>query len=1206
MPDRSQYLVDPQTGKAAVVDSADVQRAVESGYTPASDEQVARLNTKLSAQQDTFGGVKAFAEKAVEALPPVALAGIPAAAMAAIPSLEEYGQPKNWEEYSKARQAKETREGLARTLAKYTTVSGLEQTLGISSAEDIKAREEEYPIASGAGTIAGILSPSIAGAAAKRIPGAIKGAADAAAKLAATEAAASAAIEAGSTEGVALARAAVDQAPRVQALQQAADKTLTSRAIKSLSADTFNRSAEDAIKRTIELTPGLSRISPVAKEIVSKSLSVPIGSAIEGALLTSGQIADETALGRTDLASEKILAELEEGALFNAGVSSVLGLTGVGARGLIRAGKAGASKTRDFIVEKFPAVSAWMTGGDIEDIATATTRRGELKDKSLREMINERLGSVGEAPVMRETLPMPEAPVAKPKPIKPEIIKTEAGRFRTPSETFTPSSGPVAPTLKPSEANKIAREFSDILEQRHKATSDLEMWANAELRKIETGKIIDTRVNRQTAELEQQMLDSIGTRTPTFAENVMLEDIRSGRAAAIPYRNAAYGLLEDAKRLVSLVDDPLKYPDVVRKRMSDAAEKLESFLSTDPSPAEIHSKLKKMKRDIWDKTIPREERASIKLADQMSNGAIMGLHRRFVDMLSDSDLWGYAGKREAEFNQMLTERDPAVKRHLKDFFKLVPTKGGNKVYEIDREAVLKKVRKLKIDPATGMPDEASVGWLRNMKTVLDSDSRLIDEVQKTDLYAKQNFNKEMLAETLREASAASSKAIDEAMSAAANKVKLAEFSAAKAAHKLETETARAEFNAQQAIKQQKELEAKAASEVAKASSKEEAVAIRAEYKRTLEAYKAETEAAEKEYQQAKAASIEDKRLAAEELKSASEQYKELLAKRDADISKRLNAIGSGAKAGGLMDAIDVAHKGAALGYYIHPVIGWLASIGAGATKLASNPERNMKTLASLERMANSASRKIDAGTSAIIRSGAPTTIRRLATAGTVLSAKQEREQYQKNIDSVRTLAAGDDNAFNKLDEFNGPLSDDAPGIASHANTVTSAAASYLDSKAPRPPANLPPMQLKGWQPTDAQVREYNRIHRTVDMPLSILADASEGTLIRQQVQAVEAVYPALMGEIRDRIVTGLEENPDITASRRRTISMLLGVDIDGQTSPAMAMSAQSLYQQQQQQQPEAKMPASRAGKLNIANRAEYDTTARREAQRGVGSWNRMR
>lgn len=1099
MPDRSQYLVDPQTGKAAVVDSADVQRAVEAGYTPASDEQVTRLDAKLAAKQDPLGGVKAFTEKAAEAV--IGIAGIPATAMAAIPSLEEYGQPKNWEEYSKARQARETREDIARTLAKYTTVSGLEQTLGISSAEDIKAREEEHPIASGAGTIAGILSPSIAGAVAKRIPGAIKAAADATAQLAATEAAAAAAIDAGSVEGVTLARQAVAQAPRVKALQEAADKTLASRVIKSASTDTLHRSAEDAIKRTIELTPGLNRVSPVAKEIVSKSLSVPIGSAIEGALLTSGQIADETALGRTDLTSEKVLAELAEGALLNAGVSSALGLAGVGARGLIRAGKVGASKTRDFIVEKFPSVSAWMTGGDIEDIATATKRRAELKDKSLREMINERLGSVGEAPVMRETMPMPEAV-----------------------------------PLRPSEANKVARELSDILEQRHKATSDLEMWANAELRKIETSKIIGTRVARQTAELEQQMLESIGNRTPTFAEDMMLESIRSGEAAAVPYRNAAYGLLDEAKRLTSLIDDPLKYDDVVRKRMSDTAEKLEAFLSKDPSPAEIHSKLKKMKRDIWDKKIPADERAKIKLADQMSNGAIMGLHRRFVDMLSDEALWGYAGKREAEFNQMLTERDPAVKRHLRDFFSLMPVEGGKKVYEVDREAVLKAVKGLKIDPATGMPDEASVGWLRNLKDVLDSDARLIDEVGKTDLYARQNFNKDMLAETLRQTSSASGKAMDEAIAVAMNKAKQAEFKAAKAVSAADKKVAQAEFDA------------------------------------------------------------------------ATSEYNRLKQQRDADISGRLQAIGSGARAGGLMDAIDVAGKGAMLGYYIHPTVGFLASVATGAIKLASNPERTMKTLASLERMANSASKKIDAGTAAIVRSGAPSTLRGIATAGAVLSAKQERQQYQKNIESVRALTGSDDGMFDRLDEFNGPLADDAPGIASHANTVTSAAASYLDSKIPKPPANLPPMQLKNWQPTDAQVREYNRIHRTIDMPLSILSDASEGTLTRQQVEAVTAIYPALMGEIRDRIVAGLEENPDITASRRRTISMLLGVDIDGQTSPSVALSAQSLYGSQQQPQPTqgAQMPVSRASKLNMANRAEYNTAARKQAQEGVGSWNRSR
>jgi hypothetical protein len=53
------------------------------------------------------------------------------------------------------------------------------------------------------------------------------------------------------------------------------------------------------------------------------------------------------------------------------------------------------------------------------------------------------------------------------------------------------------------------------------------------------------------------------------------------------------------------------------------------------------------------------------------------------------------------------------------------------------------------------------------------------------------------------------------------------------------------------------------------------------------------------------------------------------------------------------------------------------------------------------------------------------------------------------------------------------------------------------------------------------------------------------------------------------------------------------------------MSAQAAYgQAQQQESAKGQVPLSRASKLNMADRAEYNTAARKEAQRGVGMWNR--
>ena len=217
----------------------------------------------------------------------------------------------------------------------------------------------------------------------------------------------------------------------------------------------------------------------------------------------------------------------------------------------------------------------------------------------------------------------------------------------------------------------------------------------------------------------------------------------------------------------------------------------------------------------------------------------------------------------------------------------------------------------------------------------------------------------------------------------------------------------------------------------------------------------------------------------------------------------------------------------------------------------------------------------------------------------------EREEYEQNIARVRQLSSDEDAIQQHLDDSVGGLRHDAPRISGHAEATTAAAIGYLSNQAPVPPPNLSPMQAKAWQPSDAQVRQYNQLYRTVDMPLSILSDASQGTLTRQQVDAINAVYPTLMGEIRQRIVKRIEENPDISASSRRMASLILGLDLDGQFSPATFNSAQQMYQQQMPPPAQQQMPVYRAKGLGASGRSGAETEAWRAAQRGVGSWNKQ-
>lgn len=1170
MADRRSYLVDPATGQASVVALEDIKRAEESGWTPASKEQRVALDAQLAAEADPLGGVKAFAEKAVGALPPVALAGIPAALTAVVPSIDELRYKQGTPEYEGARQE---RERLARTLAKYTTPSGIAQTLGLTTEEAIKAREEQYPVASGLGTVAGMLSPVVATSVAKRLPGAIGEAARAGAALAAEETAAAAALEAGNVEGVTLAQRALAAAPRVQALEAAAKQSKTAQLIDAASGRQIFEGTKNAFRRAADVLPGLSNASPVAKDIVAKSLALPVGSAIEGALYRTGQIADETALGRQDLSAEKILSEISEDALFSGGIAGALGLGVAGAYKTIKGARAATSKIRDYMVDRFPEFSASVTGGDVDDIRYITQRRAEIKQKGLRDLIGERV-AMPEAPTLRE--------VSGPEPMVTPPLRSTIPMPEAPVKRTVPTVAPEA--LRPSEANKVAKELSDMLEARKSAMDGLEMYANAELRKIEMPRLIKMRLQRQTKELEQGMMESLAGRTPSFAEDIMLEQIRSGEAAAKPYRDAAEGLLGNARSLYGMTDDPAKYPSVVRRAMGDFVERFESFLAANPEPDAIHSKIKKLKQEVFDMPAgkTREEMAQIAAAKRDAGGAFNRLYGQFAEFLSDVDLWGFAGKREAEFNRMLTERDPIKREHLKGFFKKVAAPGGKTVYEVDREGIATAIKQLRIDPVTKTPDESSVAFFNNLNRLLSSDSKVIEEVERTAQYANENFNKEMLEATLQEVRRTIGNAADEGLLRAANAAKKAEAKLAQVERRAEVAKANEEFAAAKA--EYKRLEG-LATEDARAARAELEQVIDSQ-RRTIEAYKEQRVAAAAEFSEAKSL------------------YQEMLKERNADIDARLKTLGAGASAGGLKDALGIIGTGALVGKFVSPFLAVPIEMAAGSLLLASNPAKTLKTFAELERLIQKTNAKIDVGVSKL--TGIPTrvTAELPVSSLAVGSATAERAKFREIAKTITALQR-DDDLSSHLEDSTGPLRYDAPGISTNADATTSRAAMYLAGNLPKPPPNLPPMLATKWEPSDAQVREFNTLYRTVDQPTSILADAGRGTLVRKQVEAVSVVYPELTAEIRQRIIDGLEENPNISAPRRRVISMILGVDIDGQTGPQIGMAAQSVYGSQPQEPQGAQLKAYQGRALNMDSRSARETSEWRKAQEGVGRWNRI-
>jgi hypothetical protein len=205
--------------------------------------------------------------------------------------------------------------------------------------------------------------------------------------------------------------------------------------------------------------------------------------------------------------------------------------------------------------------------------------------------------------------------------------------------------------------------------------------------------------------------------------------------------------------------------------------------------------------------------------------------------------------------------------------------------------------------------------------------------------------------------------------------------------------------------------------------------------------------------------------------------------------------------------------------------------------------------------------------------------------------------------NVSQLVAEPDLMMDALSDIGDEMEDISPESAQDLRNTVSRAVFFLASKAPKERPSTPGMPPL--PPPKQDVAKFERYLRVVNDPLSIMDDAESGALTPEAVEAVKHVYPQIFATMQADLALRVQNMPSIPYKRRLQISALLGQDMTGMLRPDIAMSAQAAYgQAQQQESAKGQVPLSRASKLNMADRAEYNTAARKEAQRGVGMWNR--
>lgn len=259
-------------------------------------------------------------------------------------------------------------------------------------------------------------------------------------------------------------------------------------------------------------------------------------------------------------------------------------------------------------------------------------------------------------------------------------------------------------------------------------------------------------------------------------------------------------------------------------------------------------------------------------------------------------------------------------------------------------------------------------------------------------------------------------------------------------------------------------------------------------------------------------------------------------------------------------------------------------------------DRAVLTLAALERMGNTVANKIDAGASTLVRQGARAFAvgRGEAAAGVAssfgLSAEESAAQHLKRISEISRLGSDPAQLQEALTKQSEALYDHAPNTSQALSVASARGVAFLQTKLPQRPKAGP--LANDWKPSRSEIAQFNRYYEAVNKPMSIMKQAAAGTLTPEAVEAVRTVYPDLYAKMSAAIVEKLAVRPPnkLPYQSKLMISMLLGQDMDGTTSPAAIALNQQVYAGPSSKSPQNQLrgairPTSKAiSKISVANR----------------------
>lgn len=174
-----------------------------------------------------------------------------------------------------------------------------------------------------------------------------------------------------------------------------------------------------------------------------------------------------------------------------------------------------------------------------------------------------------------------------------------------------------------------------------------------------------------------------------------------------------------------------------------------------------------------------------------------------------------------------------------------------------------------------------------------------------------------------------------------------------------------------------------------------------------------------------------------------------------------------------------------------------------------------------------------------------------------------RALFHKRVDEIGTMQGNPALVADRVSRSLEPLGGAAPNVVTAATGIALRGIDFLASKLP--PSRLDPFSLQPQlQPrnraSDAEISQFMRYTQAIDDPLIVLRDAKAGTLTRDHVEAVKAVYPQLYDQMRVEVMRSVvQTTAELPYAKRIQLGILLDIPTDKTLAPDFLREIQATY-----------------------------------------------